>query len=696
MSRLIGEPLPRVDAPLKVTGRATYAAEHRLPDLAHAVIISAAVGKGRILEIDSRRALGEPGVLAVISHLNTARLPYRPHKGWIDPTVGERLHVLQDDFVRHWGQPVAVVVAETLEQAEHASHLVGIRYEAEAPSFTVPDGESIEPQGGYPANYSRGDADQALATAEHRVDCTYLIPRENHNPIEPHATIAQWDGQRLTVWDKTQFPTNVAEELAAVFGLERANVHLICPFVGGAFGTSLRTWPHTTLAALAARHVGRPVKLVLTRKQMYFGTGYRPETWQRVRLGAHSTGELTALKHEGIAETSRYEHYIEGLLNAPRFMYSCPHVTTSYRLVPQDVHTPTYMRAPGAASGMFALECAMDELAHELRIDPVELRLRNEPKIDESRNVPFSSRSLVQCLRTGAERIRWHRRRAEPGALREGHWLVGLGVASATYHTLRNTASARVRLRPDGTAVIETAAADMGPGTYTSLTQIACDELGLPPEKVQVVIGDSNLPRVPPHGGSQTLSSVGSAVLAACLAARSARQERAHSGAIAGSEIVATETSQPGDATKRYSMHAFGAVFAEVMVDVDLGIVRLAHMVGVYAAGRIVNPRLAHSQAIGGMVGGVGMALLEETHIDRRDGRITNANLAEYLVPTNADIPVFDAVFLDEHDPHVNPLGVKGIGELSYVGVAAAIANAVFNATGKRIRDLPITLEKLL
>jgi xanthine dehydrogenase YagR molybdenum-binding subunit len=704
MSDLIGKPLPRIDAHLKVAGRATYAAEFGAPNLAHAVVVSASVGKGRVTEIDDRAARELPGLLAILSHRNAPKLPYSPFKGGVDAQVGERLRVLQDAEVRFWGQPVAVVVAETLEQAEHCARLLVVRYDAAAPEYLLSPSKPappapdalVEPGGAYPANYRRGDAENEFAAAEVKIDCAYTIPRENHNPMEPHATVARWDGQKLTVWDKNQWVANARDDLASVFGIPAANVRVVCPFVGGAFGTSLRTWPHTTLAALAAHVVQRPVKLVLTRKQMFFGTGFRPHTWQRVRLGADKEGRLAALTHDGIAETSRYERFSEALLSATRMLYSCPNLSTSYRAAPQDVHTPTYMRAPGEASGMFALECAMDELAHALSIDPVELRLRNEPSRDEGTDRPFSSRAMLECLRLGAEKIGWQRRRAQPGSLRDGHWRIGLGMATATYRATRNQAGARVRLRADGTAVVETSAADMGPGTYTSLTQIACEALELPPEKVRVTIGDSDFPRAPPHGGSQTLASVGSAVLAACRSARATQLERQKSGAADSSDIVVTETSRAGEESKRYSMHAFGAVFAEVRVDADLGLVRVARIVGAYGAGRIVNPRMAHSQAIGGMVGGIGMALLEQTHIDERDGRIVNANIAEYLVPVNADVPVLEAFFVDEHDPHVNPLGSKGLGEIAIVGVAPAIANAVFNATGKRIRDLPITLDKLL
>ncbi|HEV7714617.1 MAG TPA: xanthine dehydrogenase family protein molybdopterin-binding subunit, partial [Steroidobacteraceae bacterium] len=583
---------------------------------AYAVIVSASVGNGRVRAIDSAEAESLPGVLSVLSHVNAPRLPYLPHKAGIDPAIGERLHTLQDDEVRHWGQAVALVIAETLEQAEHAAAVVSITYAAERPVQPLSDGpanaiaaeDMVEPKGGYPANYTRGDPEAALLRADVKIDHEYRIPRENHNPMEPHATVARWEGDRLTVWDKSQWVVNAREELAAIFGLAAENVHVICPFIGGAFGSCLRVWPHTTLAAMAARHLGRPVKLVLTRKQMYFGTGFRPDTWQRFRIGAAKDGKLVSVEHEARAETSRYEHFFEGTLNSTRFMYSCPDLTTRYRLVPQDVHTPNHMRGPGVSSGIFALESAMDELAHSLEMDPVELRLLNEPTIDEGRNVPFSSRSIRECLRAGAEQFGWHRRSAKPGTQRDGNWLTGLGMSAATYHTLRSPSSARVRLRADGSAVIETAASDMGPGTYTSLTQVACDALGLPPEKVHVVIGDSDFPRTPAHGGSQTMASVGSAVFAACRSARAKHEERSKSGSLNRDEIVVTESSQAGDEGKRFAMHAFGAVFAEVRVDVDLGLVRVVRVVGAYGTGRIVNPRMAHSQAIGGIVGGIGMA----------------------------------------------------------------------------------------
>jgi xanthine dehydrogenase YagR molybdenum-binding subunit len=737
----IGQPLSRVEARAKVTGTARYAAEFNQPAQAHAVIVPSTIGLGRIIAVDATPTDRLPGVLAVLSHLNAPRLPYREHKGFVDPAFGERLHVLQDDRVRFFGQPVAVVVAETIEQAMRGAGAVRIRYEtaramvqlgATAVELIVPAaGKTSGPR--LRATTARGDADLALTEAAVRVDSTYVIEREHHNPMEPHATVAAWDGDRLTLWSKSQFVVNEAAEIAAIFGLPVDNVRVICPFIGGAFGTSLRTCPHVTLAALAARHVGRPVKLVLTRRQMFASTGYRPHTVQRVALGAARDGCLSAIVHEGTGETSRYEEFVEALTSVSVHLYACGNARTTYRLAPLDVSTPTYMRGPGEASGIFALESAMDELAVALGIDPIELRLRNEPTVDESRGLPFSSRSMRECYALGAARFGWQRRDPRPRSMQDGRLLVGWGMAAATYPASRGTASARARLLPDGRARIESAASDMGPGTYTSMTQVAADALGLSPEQVDVEIGRSELPPTPPHGGSMTLASVGSAVRAACLAVRDEAIRIAcadeHSplfGASAGAvesrdgrlclrerpgqgetyrdllarrgagPIDAAMSSAPGPERQQYSMHAFGAVFAEVAVDPDLGTVRVRRVVGAYGAGRIVNPRLAHSQCVGGMVGGIGMALMERTVLDARDGRPVNASMADYLVPVNLDIGALEAHFVAEDDPHVNPLGAKGLGEIALVGTAPAIANAIFHATARRVRTLPIRIEALL
>ncbi len=738
----MGQPLPRVDGHAKVTGRARYAAEFNQPDQAYAVVVGSTIGLGRVTGIDIAPMLRLPGVVAVITHLTAPQLAYGPHKSGIDPAVGERLHVLQDDRVRFFGQPVAAVVADSLDCAERAAAALAISYAPERPVTDTDDPAAapIVPEAAtrpgtrVRADSARGDADAALAAAAVRIDATYTMARENHNPMEPHATVAAWHGTRLTLWSKSQFVVNEAAEIAAVFGIPPGDVQVICPFVGGAFGTSLRTWPHVTLAAIAARQVRRPVKLVLTRRQMFDATGHRPRCGQRVALGATAAGSLTAVIHEATTETSRYEQFIEGVTAPTPFMYACPDVRTRYRLAPLDTATPTYMRGPGEASGMFALECAMDELAHALRMDPVALRRRNEPAIDEGENRPFSSRSLLACLDAGAERFGWARRNPTPRSMRDGRLLIGWGVAAATYPALQSPAHARVRLLADGSAEVEAAASDMGPGTYTSMTQVAAECLGLPAGSVRFSLGRSDFPPTPPHGGSQTMASVGSAIRVACLAVQAEIVVRAvadqassvfgaavdavefHAGRLrrrgdpspgqsyadiiarGGGGAIEAETSvaRPAEDARRFSMHAFGAVFVEVAVDPDLGMVRLRRGLGVYAAGRIVNPRLAASQCIGGMVGGLGMALMERTVLDPRDGRPVNAHMADYLVPVNLDVPGLDVQFVEETDTHVNPLGVKGLGEIALVGMAPAVANAVFHATGRRVRGLPIRIEDVV
>lgn len=709
-SAVIGKPISRVDGRQKVTGSARYAAEFDVPGLAHGAVVRSTVANGRIASIDSAVAERAPGVIAVLTHRNAPRLAYRPHKGFTDPIVGERLHVLQDDRVSHQGQPIGLVIAETLEQARHAADLVRVAYSAipaqtsiEHTTPVLPTEQKTDQGGTQPPESRRGNAEDAFSQAEVKVDQAYVIPRENHNPIEMHATIAAWDGDRLTLWDKTQWVGGVAEEIAAVFGIAAENIHVVSPFVGGAFGSGLRTWPHVPLVALGARVAGRPVKLMLSRREMYYGTGFRPHTVQRVALGANRDGKLSAIIHDGFQETSSYEEYTEALLNGTRILHSCPNVYTRHRIAPLNVHTPTWMRAPGEASGSYALECAMDELAIALNIDPVDLRLRNEPERDEFKNLPFSSRSTRECYRAAAERFGWSRRISAPRSMRDGRWLIGWGMASATYPMNYAPASALARLLPDGTAEVSSAASDMGPGTWTSMTQVAAETLGLPIERVKFMLGDSRLPRTPPHGGSMTMASVGSAVLAACRRVREEALARGGGNDLAeamrrlGQPVEASADATQGDASQRFSMHAFGAVFVEVAVDPDLGETRVRRIVGAYGAGRIVNPKTTRSQCIGGMIGGIGMALMEHSVVDARTGRVPNANLAEYAVPVHADAPpVMDVIMVEEHDPHVNPLGVKGVGEIAMVGVAPAIANAVFHATGKRIRELPITPDKLL
>ncbi len=705
----IGQPVSRVDGRQKVTGGATYAAEFGVPGQAQGAIVRSTIANGRIASIDTAAAERAPGVVTVLTHRNAPRLAYRAHKAVVDPDVGERLHVLQDDRVSHQGQPIALVIADTLEQANHAATLVRITYAPETESTDITRVQPVMPTRQQtdhgerrPSEPRRGDPERALAAAEVKVDQTYVIPRENHNPIEMHATIAAWDGDRLTLWDKTQWVHNTADEIAAVFGIPAQNIRVVSPFVGGAFGSGLRTWPHVTLAALGARVARRPVKVMLSRREMYYSVGYRPHTVQRVALGASRDGRLAAIVHDGYQETSAYEEFTEALLNPSRFLHSCPSVYTRHRLAPMNVHTPTYMRAPGEVSGIFALESAMDELAVALNIDPIELRLRNEPEQDEFKKLPFSSRSTRGCYRVAAERFGWSRRNPEPRSMRDGRWLIGWGMAGATYPMNYAPASAMARLLPDGTAEVMSAASDMGPGTWTSMTQVAAETLGLPIERVKFMLGDTRLPRAPVHGGSLTMASVGSAVQAACRTAREQALARGGANDVAdavrriGQPVEVLADVKPGDESQRFSMHAFGAVFVEVAVDPDLGETRVRRIVGAYGAGRIVNPKTTRSQCIGGMIGGIGMALMEHSVVDGRNGRIPNANFAEYAVPVHADAPpLMDVIFVEEHDPHVNPLGVKGVGEIAMVGVAPAITNAIFHATGKRIRELPVTPDKL-
>jgi len=716
----------RVDGRLKVTGQATYAADQDVDGVVHAVVVDSSVGRGRITGIDTSAAETQPGVLRVISHHNAPTLPYLPNSGSLN-LPGERLHVFQDDNVAFHGQPVAVVVATTLEAAQHAASLVAVTYDAQAP-VTDLIGAPTNP----PTTYSRGDADAALDASAVRLEMTYRLARMHHNAMELHAIIARWDGAALTVWDKTQWVQSTRDELAAVFGIARESVRVISPFVGGAFGNAARCWPHATIAALAAREVGRPVKLVLTRRQLYFGVGYRPGYEYKVRVGSDAEGQLTAMIHEMRAETSRYERFAErGVTSPGQMLYTTPNVRQTYATVPLDVNTPTPMRGPGYSTAAFPLESAIDELASELGIDPIELRRRNEPTIDQATGRPFSTRRLLECYTVGAREFGWDRRNPEPGATRDGDWLVGMGMATAVYDTLRAPAQAMVRLTADGTAQVETATSDMGPGTYTSMTQIAADALGVHVRDVTFRLGDTTMPPAPVHGGSLTMASIGSTVQdggdkvrqQAITLAVGDEQSPLYGAdpanvAVWDGRLRLKDDPSRGEtyrqlltrndrthlealgaytpAQSRASMYAYGAVFAEVAVDARLSFVRVRRMLGVYDAGRIINPKLADSQAIGGMVGGIGAALLEHTVTDPRDGRIVNANLADYLVPVNADAPDLKAVYLDGRDDTADPIGVKGLGEVVLVGVAPAIANAVFHATGRRVRELPITPEALL
>jgi xanthine dehydrogenase YagR molybdenum-binding subunit len=710
-----GQPITRVDGQLKVTGKAPYAADNQLPGLVYGALVCSTVARGGVDHIDTRAALRHRDVLRVLTDFSEVKLPFDSRQ------------------VCYFGQPVAMVIATTLEAAAHAASLVDVRYASQPPLTDIDAPQAITQPGQFNRDYARGDADRALRNASEVTDLQFSIARNNHNPMELPATVANWDVDQLTVWDKVQSISSARQSYADAMGVPQENVRVISPFVGGAFGSAGETWPHQLLTAFAARRMQRPVKLVLTRKQMYSGIGYRPTSRQRMAIGADPSGHIVAMIHEGRTETAKYASYEDGLVGNPRFLYRVPNIHSIYRVVRLDVNLPTYMRGPGAVTGMFALESSMDDLAHRLGMDPIELRIRNEPDVDQTDGMPFSTRRLTDCLRQGAATFGWDRRNPTPGATREADQLVGMGMAAAAYHTIRSQCAAIAKVSADGTAEVQSGTSDMGPGTYTSMTQVAADALGMPLSRVRFALGDSKFPPAPPHSGSQTMASVGSAVFTAAnmLRDRFIRTAvtdpgsplnalRPENVAVADGRMFATaepergetyqdllrrrgwlnldseQTWTPDDADKRYSMYAYGAVFAEVVVDALLATVRIRRIYACYDAGRVINPKLAHSQAIGGMVGGIGMALLEGTQLDHRDGRIINANMSDYLVPVNADVPALDATFLPAEDKIADPIGAKGLGELVIVGVPAAIANAVFNATGKRVTDLPVTVEKLL
>jgi xanthine dehydrogenase YagR molybdenum-binding subunit len=737
---LIGKSVDRADGRAKVTGAAKYSAEYPLPGLAHAVLVQSTIAKGRIIAIDSAEAERSPGVLAVITHQNAPKFrpvpPTDPRSG-SSQSPGVELQ-LRDDRVHYFGQHVAVVVAETLEQARHAAAKVRLTYAPE-PAMTIFEDHLDQGQPpqymlkGKPADITRGDPQKAFAEAEIKVDHVYATPTENHNPIEMHATTAVWDGPRLTLYDATQYVTGVREAVATALGMDKKDVRVISYFMGGGFGSKGGTWPHVQVAAMAAKFVQRPVRLMLLRQQMFTSVGMRSPTHQRIALGATRDGKLTALIHEATLQSAKYAEFTEAVGLPTRMLYAVPNLRNTHRLVRLDKHVPTYMRAPGETPGVYALECAMDELAVALKMDPVELRLKNHADTDPDANKPFSSKSLKQCYQQAADRFGWSQRNPEPRSTKDGHWLVGSGMATSTYPMNRRPASASAKIFADGTAAVQAASHDLGTGAYTVLTQVAAQTLSLPVEKVRCRLGDTNFPKAGVSGGSSTTASVGSAIMEACQGARdkliglAAGDKQSPVGGLPPGqidmkdgrvfakddpsrgetyaqllsrnglkELEATADSKAGEELKKFSMHAFGAVFAEVRVDPDFGTVRVSRIVSAYAAGRILNAKTARSQFLGGNVWGISQALHEHTVTDGRNGKIVNCNLADYLIPVNADAPDIDIIMIPEEDHDVNPIGVKGIGEIGIVGTAAAIANAVYHATGKRVRDLPITPEKLM
>ena len=740
MNNIVGKPLNRVTGPVKVTGKAKYAAEFALDNLAYGVIISSTIAKGRITDIDTSAIKAIPGVIGILTHQNAPQLPFQKAEELspVELRVGEQLKVLQSDRIFFDRQPIGVVIADTLEGATEAAKKVKISYSQEDAQTSLEAqkgraktlGESSK--GGRPSDTVRGNPQASFANAAIRIDQSYIVPTEHHSAMEPHATIAAWSGDNLTLYDKTQWPYNVRNHIALAFGISQDNIRVVSPFVGGAFGNTLRVWPHVLVAIMAAQQVNRPVKLVLERHQTFGTTGYRPHVIQRVALGADKDGRINTIIHEGLSGTSRYQEFAEGLFNATEMLYDCDNIETHRRLVDLDIGTPGRMRGPGAATGSYALECALDELAYAVAIEPMELRLQNYAEVNPKDRLPWSSKYLREAYQLGADKFGWANRNPTPRSMSDGQNLIGWGMASSTYPMHRSLSNAKAQILSDGTAIVQSATTDIGTGTYVTMTQIAADALGMSPENIKFQLGDSKFPYAPFQGGSQTIASVGSAVRSACTEARNKALALAKSqnswlsnadrddvvveegmmflkqnsarrlsyGDIlkqAGQESIEVEmAAQPGDEKQSYSMHAFGAVFVEVRVDELLGDINVSRVVSAIDIGKVINKKTARSQTIGGIVGGVGMALREHTLMDDRYGRFMNANLGEYLVPVNADIGQIEAYFVGEPDYHANPLGAKGIGEIAIVGVAAAIANAVYHATGKRVRDLPITLDKLL
>ncbi|GAC1596026.1 MAG: xanthine dehydrogenase family protein molybdopterin-binding subunit [Hymenobacter sp.] len=756
---VVGQPLNRVDGRDKVKGRAKYSAEFPLPGLTYGVLKTSDIAKGRIQRIDASAALKEPGVLAIFTHENLPKLARTPNDADGKKAIGAPMGFLPltSDVIYYAGQPVALVGADTFERATHAATLLRVTYAAEPPiaAYTDSRAQLYDPekaQDGKPDGHTRrGTPKEALAASAVKLTAVYTHAINHHNPMEPGSTTAVWEApDRLTVYESTQGVTRTQKALATMLGLPQEQVRVITKYLGGGFGCKGSCWPHTVLTAQAAKGVGRPVKLMLTRKQQFTSMGHREDQTQTLTLGATREGKLTALIHEKTSTTSPWDNYAESNSKIINMLYDCPNFESSYQLARGNVMTSTFTRAPGEAPGSFAIECSMDDLAYQLGIDPIQIRLLNYAEKDPSTGQSWSSKSLRECYARGAELFGWSQRNPKAGATRNGRLLVGMGMATASYPVHNSQGTARVRLYADGHAVVQSGATDLGTGTYTVMTQVAADALGLPPEKIRFELGDTRLPTAPNSGGSVAAGTVSSSVYMAAQdvwqkLTKLAGQDRKSPLFRAKPEDVAVERGRlhlkkdpakgedfaalmkraeltdiegsgngkygagyetglaPGpadsghkDEAAQHSMHSFGAHFCEVHVDPDLGTVRVKRWVSVHGAGRILNAKTARSQIIGGSIFGIGAALMEATVRDPHYARYVNADLADYHIPVNADIPDMTVEFIDEHDPYINAMGVKGIGEISMVGVSAAVANAVFHATGKRVRDLPITPDKIL
>ncbi|PWS29578.1 xanthine dehydrogenase family protein molybdopterin-binding subunit [Pedobacter yonginense] len=704
-NRILKDENDRVDGFLKVTGGAKYFAEYELPGLTYGVLVTSTITKGKITSLNTKEAEKAPGVIAVLSHLNKPSAPAYEQEG------GSPMKIFYTDKIFYNGQPIAIVVANTFERATYAASLVKATYAKEAFNTdlekALKDTKAKKLQG--QPDYKRG-TENAYKTAEVKIEQEYVLPIETHNPMELHGIIADWrPANKVTVYAKTQGVKATQGTIANVFKIPIENIQVNSEFVGGGFGMALRTWPLEIATVMASKHIGKPVKLVITRMQMFTMVGNRPAAIQKVGLGATKDGKLTGITHKAFGESSTYENFTEGVVNMAKFMYQCDNVNTSYTIVPVDLGVPIWMRGPGEATGAFALESAIDELAHELDMDPLDFRIKNDPEMDQQKNKPFSSKNLKEAYKLGADKIGWSKRKNKPGSLVEGSWKTGYGVSVGVFNANRGKASVKGILKADGTLVLQSATSDIGPGTGTGMGLIASKLLNIPTSKITFELGDSSLPPAPSQGGSATLSTIGSAVNDVCVALKSTIAElAANSNMDATSKFVdvlkknnlpsieVTKESQSGKERDSYSMYSFSIHFVQVKVHSLTGVVKISKIVSVGDSGKIVSPKTARSQMVGGAVGGIGMALTEESILDHRYGRYINNNFADYHVPVNADVPEIEVIFIDKPDYLVNPMGAKGMGEIALIGFSAALANAVFNATGKRIRKLPITPDKIL
>jgi xanthine dehydrogenase YagR molybdenum-binding subunit len=736
----IGQPLTRREGILKVTGAAKFAADNHPPEMLYAVLAVSSIARGRVAFLDIDAAKAHPGVVEVMTPANRPALAQDPYEK-SNPLVF-RLDVLQNDKVLYANQPIAVVIAETLEAATEGAVLLSPHYEEDPARIGLDATESFIPQAvgpGFPTKAERGDVAAGLAAAEKKIDATYETAPQYHNPMEPHAIVAAWDGDTLSIDTPSQGLAMAQGRLAGLFGMAPDKIHIRSPYLGGGFGCKGMVSGPQVLGVLAARLVGKPVKLVLRREQMFGPVGHRAPTRQTLRLGADNEGSLTALDHRTKTTSSTFDDFFEPSSNVSHTLYASPTICASHEGVRVDTGTPLFMRAPGEASGSIALESAIDEMANACGMDPLAFRLKNYAEVEPISGKPFSSKALRECYRQGAERFGWQRRALAPRQMRDGDGLlVGWGVGTATFPAIMFAAQAKAMLRRDGTGIMEIGAQDMGQGAWTALAQIAADGLGIDLDRLEFRSGTSDLPDGGIAGGSSHTATAGTAIhnagadviaKLADLATNDTRSPlygagnagviarggrlfrrddegrsdgyadilgRAGLGQIEGHGTAGNPNPMEAHAQSDYAMHSHGAVFAEVKVDPDLGQMRVTRVVGAFAAGRIINPRLVHSQLCGGMIWGVSFALHEQAVMDKKSGRPMNANFAEYHVPVNADVPSIESILVEEYDPHVNPLGIKGVGEIGVTGSAGAVANAVWHATGVRVRKFPITLDRLI